>query len=81
MWDTERKEGADISEPSFFSLPRQAVNEIQAQVVDALMAKSFDCREDLLCRVTAVEEGEIVRMEALPPILTRLMGSVPKAWA
>ena len=67
VWNTERKEGADIGEPSLCCLSRQAVDEVQAEVINSLMAEIFDSGEYLLCRVTAIEEGEIVSVEALHP--------------
>ena len=54
--DIEREEGADIREPSLLRLTRQAVDEIQAEIVDAMTAQSFDSSEDLLSAMTAVEE-------------------------
>ena len=36
--DAEREEGADVREPSLLGLTRQAVDEIQAEIVDAMMA-------------------------------------------
>ena len=78
VWDTERKEGADIGEPSLLGLTWQAVDEVEAEVIDSLTAERFDSREDLLCRVTAVEE-RLSAWKLCTPILTRLMGSLLRA--
>ena len=36
--DAEREEGADIREPSLLRLTRQAVDEVQAEIVDTMTA-------------------------------------------
>ena len=79
MWNTERKEGADISEPSLCCLSRQAVDEVKAEVINSLTAEIFDSGEYLLCRVTAIEEGEIVSMEALHPHTYAVDGECPQS--